>query len=109
MRQQQITKIAHGMKRRFGAHAVSIARQRALVRHRKGEHGIASLWGAVAATVRLQAASPPQATCRPHPEPSLNDVMEGEVTKQVMAAYDVNPDALRRDLCAISRGGRRRR
>ena len=109
MRQQQIAKIAHGMKRRYGAHAVSVARQRALVRHRKGEHAIASLWGAIAATVRLQVASPPKAAPPPHSEPSLNEVMEGRVTTQVMAAYDVNPDALRRELCAISRRGRHRR
>jgi hypothetical protein len=104
MRRSHIEKIANAIERRFGEAALSIARERAHERHRRGLSRTASAWSAVACVVRLRSAAPAKLKARSaDKEPSLDDVMSGTVTRRVMAAHGVDPGELRKSLRELRR------
>ena len=104
MRRSHIEKIANAIERRFGQAAVSVARERAHERHRRGLSRSASAWSAVACVVRLRSAAPSSLKSRSgEQEPSLDDVMRGTVTRRVMAAHGVDPTELRNSLRELRR------
>ncbi|MGH7090465.1 MAG: hypothetical protein ACREFQ_16335 [Stellaceae bacterium] len=91
--------------RKYGRRAVAVARDRARLHQSIHDCETAALWSAVAADARLCLASNEQ-NHSPTPErrePTLDELLDGTVTKRVMDAHGTDAKTVRAEIRRVAR------